>query len=41
MASTDRPYEVVKEVAALVCVTSTAKEKIALYDDWTGYDQVG
>lgn len=39
MASTDQ-YDDVKKNPALISVT-TAKEKIALYDKWTAYEQVG
>lgn len=40
MASADRTYDDVKKNPALISVT-TAKEKIALYDGWTAYEQVG
>lgn len=40
MASADRTYDDVKKNPALISVT-TAKEKIALYDGWTAYQQVG
>lgn len=40
MASADQAYEDVKKKPALISVT-TAKEKIALYDGWTAYEQVG
>lgn len=40
MASADRTYDDVKKNPALISVT-TAKDKIALYDQWTAYEQVG
>lgn len=40
MASSERTFEIVKELPALARVTATGSEKISHYYDWTEYDQV-
>lgn len=41
MASTQKPFEMVKEMVASVRSTATSREKLARYDTWTEYEQVG
>lgn len=41
MASPEKPSKDVTKVAALVCLDTTPEEKVALYDKWKDYDQVG
>lgn len=41
MASPEKPSKDVTKMAVLVRLNTTPEEKIALFDEWKDYDQVG